>query len=737
MVDDDTWPPEQLKCYTPLLLVNYQGHRSSKQVIAMAKLMCSGKITSVASANQSGITHHPKLHTHGTLQDALDATTVTEKLEEILAPLEHDDQPSFILIEGAPGIGKSVLLKEIAFQWGRQHLLKKFNVVLLLCLREPILQQAQSISDLLQYFCRGDLDAMEITTACSRYFFDNGGKDLVFLLDGLDELPENLRTKSLIADILKRRILPYCGLVVSSRPHATKQLHKQATLRVDILGFTEQERKNHIQQALQGQPYKSKELIQYLDHHLNVGSLCYVPFNLVILLYLYKQGISLPKNISELYNYFICQTISRHLTKCGNSSNVTNLTNLPEPYNIIIQQLSKLSVQALNNNKLVFTIDEIKAACPDIITLPQAINGFGLLQAVQYFGLIGTITTFNFIHFSIQEYLAAHHIANLPAEDELRIIERYYWSDIHFNMFSIYISLTKGQHPSFKHFLSGGNKAITISDKFLNDPLQCFRLYHCFHEAGRIDICKIIQQSGTFTSKSSGITLTAGDVKCITTYLTTSFCKESEYLSWPNFCIQDHGLLILHRGLLNHSGIIINKLNLENNGLTAQSSSLISDITVKCEVKYLCIDYNYTVGENEQLYFMLTYSSTMLQELHMSNIALSSGAAIALFNTLKYNNKLKTLFINNNNITDEACNSITTALERNNCLVRLALNNNPLTCKAVVNIVNALKDNIMLAILKLPQGPQHTEEIITLLEAINKKRESKGCQVKLIITCCS
>ena len=95
--------------------------------------------------------------------------------------------------------------------------------------------------------------------------------------------------------------------------------------------------------------------------------------------------------------------------------NITKLTDrdLPEPYNKIIQQLSKLSLEALNDDKLIFTFEKITEACADITAIPGAINGCGLLQAVEHFaiGFIGTTTTINFLHFSIQEYLAADHIA--------------------------------------------------------------------------------------------------------------------------------------------------------------------------------------------------------------------------------------------------------------------------------------------------------------------------------------
>ena len=200
---------------------------------------------------------------------------------------------------------------------------------------------------------------------------------------------------------------------------------------------------------------------------------------MVILLYLFKLGISLPKNSTELYHHFICSTVGRHLSKFGNplTHNITDLTALPEPYNRIIQQLSKLSLEALNSNKLIFTLDDITAACPDIAAIPGAINGFGLLQAVQHFGLYAKTMTLHFIHFTIQEFLAAHYVSHLPPNEEVKVLESNFWSDAYFNTFSIYISLTKGQRSSFKQFLSDGNKAIAISPKFLKDQLKCLRLF--------------------------------------------------------------------------------------------------------------------------------------------------------------------------------------------------------------------------------------------------------------------
>jgi len=732
-------PPEQPKTFTPLVLIQHQGQHNFKQSTAIAEFVEQGHIDKVVSSSDTVAKHHHKLDSHQPLQEVLNTTKVTKEIADIVATLETSNYPQFILIEGAPGIGKSFLLKEIAYRWGKMEILQKFKLVLLVCLRDPAIQQISLINHLFQSFCKGDSRATEITSTCSDYLLENYGENVAFLFDGYDEYPEMLRKNSLIDCILKREVLPHCSLIVSSRSHASVSLREQATVRVDILGFAEAERAYYIKEVMEGQPQKIVELTQYLQDHSTINSLCFVPFNIVVLVYLYKQGIPLPKSSVELYNYFICLTVCRHLTKHGHylQSNVSELTDLPEPYNKIIQQLSKLSLEALNDNKLIFTTDEIKAVCPDITAIPGAINGFGLLQAVEHFGLTGTTITFNFLHFSIQEYLAAHYIANLPADKKLKIIEEKFWSNIHFNMFSMYITLTKGQQPSFKHFLSGGNKGITISDKFLHKQLQCFRLYSCFHEAGDVDICDTIEQSVAFSNKKislSYIKLTANDVQCITVFLTSSYQKEWAMLSLYYSYIQDHGLHILYHGLSHCSVITINELRLINNGLTTESSSLISELTVNCKVKVLWINGNYTIGENEQLYSMLTDSYTMLEVLYMSYTKLSSRASTTLFRALKDNSKLKRLSISDNSITDDACDAIITVLERNSSLVALSMYGNPLTGESIVNIVNSLKINNALAVLVLPQCPEDIKKRINSLQVIiNKKRESRGCRVKLMI----
>ena len=723
------------------MLIHHQDQHSAKQSAEIAKFVHSGEIHQGVSKTSDS--KYLRLVTDGPTKELVNSKITTD-ISEILVTLEMGNSGQMILIEGAPGIGKTVLLHEIAYQWGNEKLLRLYKLVLLVRLRDPVVQQTSTIQDLLQLFCKGDKKAEHIASESSYYLFNNSGKDMVFLLDGYDEFPTSLQENSLIGNILNREILPDCGLIVSSRPHASVNLREEASIRVEILGFTEEEREHYIHQALKREPHSIRNLTNYLEEHWTISSLCFVPFNMVVLIFIYKQGV-LPKNSIELYNLFICLTVCRHFAKSEHNkllnNTITDIQNLPEPYNRIIKQLSELSLETLNDNKLIFTESDIEKTCPDILTNPKAINGFGLLQAVEHLGLTGIAKTFNFVHFSIQEFLAAHYVAHLSPEEELLMLKKYFWSALHFNMFAIYVALTNGQHISFKKFLSGGNKDVLIADQFLSDQLKCLRLFRCFYEAGDEKMCKAIENAKTFNyrdSKRIEVTDTGfshSELECVTLFLTcASWRVWGEGVNFYRCYIQDQGIRVLHRRLKN-SGIIISKFWLDTNGLTSSSSSLISDIVVNCQVKVLWIDSNEIVGEDDGFHTMFSDPSSRLELLHMADAKLSTKGAIKLFSSLAVGNKLKTLWITANEISDEACQTISETLRINTSLVRLKMGGNLFGGESAQLIVSALEYNDTLEELGLPGYSKEIKAKISVqLSIIHEKRIVRECRVQLEIT---
>ena len=196
--------------------------------------------------------------------------------------------------------------------------------------------------------------------------------------------------------------------------------------------------------------------------------------------------------------------------------------------------------------------------------------------------------------------------------------------------------------------------------------------------------------------------------------------------------IQDHGVHILHRRLTS-CDVTITSLRLSYNGLTESSSSAISDITISCRVNTLNISGNNTVGEDERLYSIISDSSSMLGELHMYSTKLSSNAAIKLFTALSEGKKLRVLWITYNDITDEACDAIIMAMKKNTSLTDLDMGGNPISGECAQLIVQALQYNNTLQLLVLPiwYSEDVKKRIRLSVEEINKKRESRECQVKL------
>ncbi|XP_065896118.1 leucine-rich repeat-containing protein 45-like [Dysidea avara] len=451
---------------------------------------------------------------------------------------------------------------------------------------------------------------------------------------------------------------------------------------------------------------------------------------MTILMFLYEHA-TLPTRSTDLYTLFICLTVCRHLAKSGIllEEEVTDLTGLPQPYNDIIKQFSKFAFKALNKNQLIFSLAEIKEHCPAITDHP---NGLGLLHAVEYVGLMSKSRSFNFVHFSVQEFLAAYYITIVTPDKEYSILEDYFWSDILYNTFNFYTALTSGQHPSFKRFL---RDEITIDDIFREDKLQRLRFYRIFQEAGDNSTCEIIE--GTFTDKKVSLlstTLSPNNLEDLAKLLTCSSCRNWKELDLNGCHIQDYGLRLLHQNL-HHTDITIEELRLANNDLTSSSDSSLSEIIITCKVKWLDIGNNRSVGETPHFTTMLAHSSCPIERLDMYHNNYSSTQwAMELFSSLKENKTVQELDISATNISDDVCGVICEMLPVNKTLKDLWIYSNPITVQASRLILDALKDNHTIEKLWLPHYPEDvTMEITSLQQAINDKRRRQGCDIKLEI----
>ena len=536
----DEWPPYQPKQYTTLAFIHNKGKFTDAVRFSVAQ----------------GLAVAGKIHIAQPYKLADLNVSMTKHISDIFLPMKAPDG-SFIdlhvLIEGAPGIGKTVLAKEIAYQWAKKELLTSKKLLLLIFLRECSQTQLRSIKELLKYVFKND----EMASQLNDYLFKTKGEDTVIIFDGFDELSEENRKESIIVDTINRKILTKSCLVITSRPTASSTLHSSVDRRVEIVGFTEEDRLDYIQTALENNDEQVKALQHYLQSNPTINALCYIPLNMTILLCLTEDGIDkLPKTQTEIYKKFIEMTIVRFVKKHENRTLIIKIGELPHPYNILFVELAKLAYNALKIDKIVFTLSEIKERCPNLTTASNNWNGLGLLKAVQYFSIeLGNDqVTFHFLHFSVQEYMAAWYISKFSNNKQIKLLKKTFWEHRYYNTWIMYIGITCGSSFALRHFLSGNRfqlysklfKNSEVSNKYLRNKMRCLHLFQCLVEANKEDIIASVKQ--LFQSNQidlSNQTLLPSDLNTLGFFLVRSLNKEWDELDLSNCTIGSEGCNIL------------------------------------------------------------------------------------------------------------------------------------------------------------------------------------------------
>ena len=483
----DEWPPYQPKHYTTLAFIHNKGRYTDAVRFSVAQeLAVAGKINS------------SQLHKYSHAN-----ASMTKNISDIFMASDGFFVDLHILIEGAPGIGKTVLAKEIAYQWARKELLTSKKLLLLVFLRECHQKVLMSIESLIQHVFK----TSQMTKYLTEYLSTTEGKDAVIIFDGFDELSEENRKQSIIVDIINRRILTKCCLVVTSRPTASSNLHGSVDRRVEIVGFTEEDRLDYIQSALENNDEQVKDLQHYLQSNPTINALCYIPLNMTILLCLFRDGIDrLPKTQTEMYKKFIEMTIVRFIKKHDNceSEAFISIVSLPHPHKTVFVELAKLAYKALKVDKIVFTLPEIKEGCPNLTMTSSNWNGLGLLKAVKCFSeeLCSDQVTFHFLHFSLQEYMAAWHISMLSKSKQIELLQKTFWEHRYYNVWIMYVGITCGSTFALRHFLSGNHfqfftklfKISKVSNKYLKHKMKCLHLFQCLVEANKEDAIESVKQ---------------------------------------------------------------------------------------------------------------------------------------------------------------------------------------------------------------------------------------------------
>ena len=447
--EEDPWPPVRAKSYTSLALLHQN----------IDEIPCTENAATAA-----------KIRTKGEIHKILTSSIKLDKIDQMFTPVTSNDQiPMIILVEGHPGIGKTTLAKEICLQWANNKLLTSDKLVILLMLRDPNVQKINNVEQLVEY----TLPSGEVLN----YVRTTNGDGITFIIDGFDELSNQLRQSSFFRKLIEGDILSNSRVVVTSRPSASLCLHDCVHRRIEVLGFEKSSREQFVDEALKPYPSKRKELKTLLQQNPSIDAMCYIPLNMAIIIFLCHLG-PLPPTATEMFSSFILHTVCHHLKRMkiiGESEKLSSTKQLPQSIQEVLDQLQQIAFEGLLQDKIVFMMDELPKLCKDDPTC------FGLLQSVQCYCLeqIGTPTlSFNFLHLGIQEYFAAQYVVTLPECKVYALMVETFLCDNDSislsNMWIMYCGITKGQSNALKCWLSSTHYSTPIpcSDNDYDDDLQ-------------------------------------------------------------------------------------------------------------------------------------------------------------------------------------------------------------------------------------------------------------------------
>lgn len=640
------------------------------------------------------------------------------KLEDIFLNIEGERK--VILIDGAPGSGKSTLTCHICQKWSAGELFQEFTVVILVQLRDPVAQRTQTIAELLP--CRDDEMAVQV----EKIITETDGRGVLWVLDGWDELPLSLQRNSLLRDIIippTKSPITQSSVIVTSRPVSSGDLNVLVSSRIEVLGFSLEQRREYFAECLKGDTEAVDAILKQLDKNPAIEGSCYLPLNASIVAHLYLTDGSLPTTVYEMFSYLVQHFLSRFLCerlgRTREQACLHSLNELPQELQAPFNQICQLAFMGTMKNKVTFSHSELlEFSHSDILC------EIGLLQAMYSITSNGRSAYYHFIHLSVQELLTAINISHMPASQQISIFNSLFGESRFISVFHYYAAITKLR--TSKTFLSKLPSWLLpvpvcvldivrkIARNYRNRTLLV-SLLHCLYEAQDPCLCKFVvdELNGDLDLRNTSLT----PVDCLvigffifSVTFPTSKCQVFR-IDLYNCSLGDTGLKNLAHAISNRisPNVSLNthiSIDLSNNMISEEGATHIASMLNCNFISTLCIGYiegNPVHDKGLQTIFAALKRNNTLQTLYVCFCGMTDNGLASLTDALSENVTLKELLIHGNTaLTEIGLTRLVEVLSRNSGIVKLSLPGNFIKSEtSIQKIINKTRKRREMAAIEV------------------------------------
>ena len=601
------------------------------------------------------------------------------KLEEVF--MNAEGERKVVLIDGASGIGKTTLTVYICQGWSRGELFQDFSMVILVQLGDPAVQTARSIAELIPS------PSSEIAQEVAREIKTSLGKDILWVLDGWDELPSHLQKKSFLRDIVSPSLgspITCSSIIITSRPSLSGELSELVSSRIELLGFTREEQMQYFIHCLRGDTKAAGILMERLGQNPAIEGGCYLPLNATIIAQLYLSGSSLPNTVKGIFSSFVQHCLSQYLRKHPGTQ--------PLEFQASFDQLCKLAFNGIVQNKFTFSHSDLEGI-EDLTVFCE----IGLLIAVPSILSEGKKMYYTFMHLSVQEILSAVHVSRMPASKQISTFDSLFSDSRFSSVFQFYASITKLRTSipvldKLPHWLCPvPTGALDLVRKIIKDKKSkhlLISLLHCVYEAQDPYLCQyVLEQLGGELDLSSGLfsSISLNPLDCLAIgYFLSYICLntaspvEEFTVSLYHCTIGDVGTKNLMQDIRRLVGpdSRVNThlyLNLRSNKIHEEGASHIAEVLNNTTaISRLELGYNPIGDRGLQPIFDALKQNATLKYLTIHGCEMTDAGVASLAYGLYANDSLEELHLQSNSaVTDEEIPCLADALSRNSTLVKL------------------------------------------------------------------